>query len=118
MEEGSSEVGSSEKVSLSKVVLVLLAVEVGAVKEGSGFLPSMRVLGRAIKAGVVKASSGSCHQGRCWCGFLKQAKGESTSLPGPHSIHGRCGRQSTPLEISVFVSCSARRSGLGSLRAL
>ncbi len=40
-EVGSSEVGSSWKASLSeKVVLVLLAVEAGAVKEGSGFLPS------------------------------------------------------------------------------
>jgi len=38
-EVGSSEVGSSGKVSLSeKVVLVLLAVKAGAVKEGSGFL--------------------------------------------------------------------------------
>jgi len=62
---------------------------------GSGCTPSRRVLGRAItacainacainvcaiRAGVVKASSGSCHQGRCGCGFLKQTKGESTSL--------------------------------------
>ena len=40
-EVGSSEVGSSGKASLSeKVVLVLLAVEAGAVKDGSGFLPS------------------------------------------------------------------------------
>ena len=43
-EVGSSEVASSGKASLSeKVVLVLLAVEAGAVKEGSGFLPSRRV---------------------------------------------------------------------------
>ena len=42
-EEGSSEVGSSGEASLSeKVVLVLLAVEAGAVKEGA---------------------LGSCHQG-------------------------------------------------------
>ena len=64
-EIGSSEVGSSGKASLSsslseKVVLVLLAVEGGAVKEGSGFLPSRRVLGRdittcAIKECVIKA---------------------------------------------------------------
>ena len=57
-EVGSSEAESSGKVSLSeKVVLVLLAVEAGAVKQGSGFLPSRRVLSRAIKAGAVKASS-------------------------------------------------------------
>jgi len=38
------EVGSSGKVSMSeKVVLVLLAVEAGVVKEGSGLLPSRRV---------------------------------------------------------------------------
>jgi len=59
-EVGSSEVGSSGKVSLSeKVVLVLLAVEAGAVKEGSGFLPSRRVLGRAIKACAIKAVADS-----------------------------------------------------------
>ena len=63
-EVGSSEVGSSGKVSLSeKVVLVLLAIEAGAIKEGSGFLPPSRALGRAVKA-----SSGSCHQGRCGSG--------------------------------------------------
>ena len=44
------EVGSS-----GKVVLVLLAVEAGAVKEGSRFLLSRRVLGRAIKAHAIKA---------------------------------------------------------------
>ena len=76
-----------------KVVLVLLAVEGGAVKEGSGFLSSRRVLNRtvtayeikacatnvcaiivcAIKAGAVKASSGACHQGgnACGCVLLK-----------------------------------------------
>ena len=38
-EVGLSEVGSPGKVSLSeKVVVVLLAVEAGAVKGGSGFL--------------------------------------------------------------------------------
>ena len=43
-EVGSSEVGSSGKVSLSeKVVLVLLAVEAVAVKEGCVFLPSRLV---------------------------------------------------------------------------
>ena len=62
-----------------KVVLVLLAVEAGAVKEGSGFLPSRRVLGLPSRR---VPSSGSCHQGGCGCGdeFLKQVKGESTSL--------------------------------------
>ena len=70
-EVASSEVASSGKASLSeKVVLVLHAVEAGAVKGSSGFLPSRRVLGRAIKAcaieaGPVKAGSRSCHQGRC-----------------------------------------------------
>ena len=50
------EVGSSGKVSLSeKVVLVLLAVEAGAVNECSGFSPSRRVLYRAITACVIKA---------------------------------------------------------------
>jgi len=36
----------------------------------------------AIKAGAVEGSSGSCHQGGggYGCGFLKQVKGESTSL--------------------------------------
>ena len=49
------------EVSLSeKVVLVLLDVEAGVVKEGSGFLPSRRVLSHditvcAIKARTIKA---------------------------------------------------------------
>ena len=48
-EVGSSEAGSSGEVSLlEKVVLVLLAVEAGAIKEGSRFLLSTRILGRAI----------------------------------------------------------------------
>ena len=48
-EVDSSEVGSSGKVSLpGKVAPVLFAVEAGAVKEGFGFLPSRRVLDRAI----------------------------------------------------------------------
>ena len=52
MEEG----GSSGKVSLvENVVLVLLAVEAGAIKEGSRFLPSRRVLGRAIKECTIRA---------------------------------------------------------------
>ncbi len=58
-------------VSLSeKVVLVPLAVETGAVKEGFRFLPSRRnaIKACAIKActtkvGVVEADSGSCCQG-------------------------------------------------------
>jgi hypothetical protein len=69
------EVGSSGKVSLSeKIVLVLLAVEVGAVKEGFGFF-------------AIEASSRPCHQGvyhqDVWhqgvCRFLKQAKAASTT---------------------------------------
>ena len=60
-EVGSSDVGSSGKINLSeKVVLVLLVVKAGDIKEGSGFLPSRQVLGRAIKA-----CSRSCHQGVC-----------------------------------------------------
>jgi hypothetical protein len=55
-EIGSSEVGSSGNVSLSeKIVLVLLAVEAGVIKEGSGFLPSRWVLSRAITACAIKA---------------------------------------------------------------
>jgi len=74
-EEEKEEVGSSEVGSSGKVIFVregragASRVEAGAVKEGSGFLPSRRVLGRAItacaiEAGAVKASSGSCHQGK------------------------------------------------------
>ena len=49
-----------------KVVLVLLAVEAGAVKEGSRFLPSRRVLCRAIKPCAVKpcAIKRVCHPRR------------------------------------------------------
>ncbi len=50
------EEGSPGRISLSKkVVLVPLAVEVGDVKEGSRFLPSRRVLGRAITVCAIKA---------------------------------------------------------------
>jgi hypothetical protein len=81
-EVGSSEVGSSGKVSLSqKVVQVFSPLRQ---------LPSRRlVLGCAItayvikacaiKAGVVEVDSRSCCQ--VGCGFLKQVKGASTSLP-------------------------------------
>jgi len=51
---------------------VLLAVEAGTIKEGSGAL-------------AVKAGSRSCHQGGCE--FLKKAKGASTSFL--NSVHGR-----------------------------
>jgi hypothetical protein len=55
VEIGSSEVGSSKKVSLSEqVMLVLLTVEAGAVKEGSGFLSSRQVLGRTITGCTIK----------------------------------------------------------------
>ncbi len=55
-------VGSSGKVGLSeKIVPVLLAVEEGAVKEGSGFLQLRRVLGGAITACASKAFVG-CRQ--------------------------------------------------------
>ena len=89
-EVGSSEVGSVGKVSLSKkVVLVLLAVEAGAVKEGSWFLPSRWVLGHAIKAGAVKASSGS-RQVR----VLEACQSHINLVSGRHSVHDRCGRSS------------------------
>ena len=55
-EVGSSEVGSSGKVSLSEKAVLVLLVEAGAVKEGSGFLPSRWVLDRAIKAAAGAAS--------------------------------------------------------------
>ncbi len=78
---GSSEVGSWGMVSLSeKVVLVLLAVEAGAVKEGSGFLPSRWVLGRAMTACAIKECA------------VKAGAGAGASAPD--SIHGCCGRQS------------------------
>jgi hypothetical protein len=52
-EVGSSEVGSSGKVRLSeKVVLVLIAIEAGAVKGGFWIL-------------AIKTGSRSCHQGGC-----------------------------------------------------
>jgi len=67
-EIGSSEVGLSGKASLSeKVVLVLLTVEVGAVKEGSGFRPSRRVFGRAITACAIKrVPSRQVRVGQVW----------------------------------------------------
>jgi len=92
-----------------KVMLVLLAVEAGAVKEGSRFLPSRRVPSKACAIqGVYHqacAIKGVCHQscdhprrvrdlaikagvvevdfGSCsqvGCWFLKQIKGIATSL--------------------------------------
>jgi hypothetical protein len=49
------EAGSSEKISLSeRVVLVLLPVETDAVEVSSRFLPSRRVPGRAIKVCTIK----------------------------------------------------------------
>ena len=39
---------------------MLLVVEVGAVKEGSGFLPSRRVLGRAITGCTIKVFIKAC----------------------------------------------------------
>jgi len=86
---GSSEVGSWGMVSLSeKVVLVLLAVEAGAVKEGSGFLPSRWVLGRAITACAIK----ECAVKEC---AVKECAVKAGAGAGaPDSIHGCCGRQS------------------------
>jgi hypothetical protein len=117
-EVGSSEVGSSGKVRLSeKVVLVLIAIEAGPVKGGSGFLPSRPVLGCAIKAGVVELDSGSCCQGGC--GFLKQIKGSINLASGTDPIHGRCGRQSRHGSSWCWVCrCLTGRLGLDSLHAL
>ena len=57
-EEGSWGEADSSEVGLSgKVVLVLLTVEAGTVKECSGFLPSRRVLG-ALQVGLVSLSVG------------------------------------------------------------
>ena len=61
-EVGTSEVGSSGKVSLSeKVVLVPLAIEAVTVKEGCGFLPSRLVSPRWTLGPAVKG----------WRGFLR-----------------------------------------------
>ena len=74
---------------------MLLAIEPGAVKGGSGFLPSRRVLGRASKAGVVEVDSGSVgtsRAGQVWIhsvpsevrsGFVLRPPGR----PGPSSLH-------------------------------
>ncbi len=63
------EVGSSRKVCLSeKVVLVLLAVEAGVIEECYGFLPSRRVLGRAINACAIKAGVVEVDSASCWAG--------------------------------------------------
>ena len=71
------EVGSSEKASLSeKVVLVLLAVEAGAVKEGSGFLPSRRVPSRRVQDLAIKAGAGA---GRPGLGFAPCVAGSLVS---------------------------------------
>ena len=56
-------------------------------QEGSWFLPSRWVLGRAIKAGTVKASSGS-RQVR----VLEAGQSRINLASGRHSVHGRCGR--------------------------
>ena len=98
-EVGSSEVGSSGKVSLSEtVVLVLLTVEAGAVKKGSGFLPSRRrVLGRAIK--------GVCHQ---WCvasrrvRVLEAGQRRINLASGPDSINGSVEQS---WELVVLIRC-------------
>ncbi len=93
MEEGgSSEVVLSGKVSLSeKVVLVLLAVEAGAVKEGFGFLPSRRV--RVLEGGQRRINLAS----------------------SPDYVHGR---QSTHGSSWFWVCrCLTGRSGQDSLHA-
>jgi len=91
----------------------------GAVKEGSGFLSSKRVLGRAIaaraikasaieawaiKAGVIEVDSGSYCQGGC--GFTKQIKRRINLASGPF------------LFMAVVAGRAvAGRSGLDSLHA-
>ena len=82
------EVCSSEVGMLGKVVLVLLAVEAGAIEEGSGFLPSRQVLDCAITTYAITACDiKTCiaevdSEPRCQsrCRFLKQVKGASISL--------------------------------------
>ena len=127
MEEvGSSEAGSSGKVSLSeKVVLVLLALKAGAVKEGCGFLPSSRVLGRAITAGAGQAGLGilpsrqvSSRQIQDGCRFLKQIKGASTSFRVQilfMAVVARGGHGSLWFWVRQYLTSM---SGLGSLGAL
>ena len=73
-EVGSPEVGSWGKVSLSeKVVLVLLAVEAGAVKRPFWVL--------AINVGSRSCHHGVCHQGVCLCGFMLCMQIRSGSAP-------------------------------------
>lgn len=68
-------------------MLVLLAFESGAIKEGSRFLTIEASANKVsaikvctVKACAIKASSGSRHQGVCR--FWKQVKGAST----PHRV--------------------------------
>ena len=85
------EVGSSGKVSLSEqVVLVLLAVEAGAVKEDSGFsvvpargVPSRRVPSRSVPSRRARVR------------VLEAGQRRINLASGPDSVHGRCGRQSS-----------------------
>jgi len=89
---------------------VLLAVEVGAVKEGSGFLPSRQVLGRAITACAIK---------RC---DIKVCPIER--VPSKRVLSRRVRDLAIKVSAGVgrtglgFPSYSTGRSGLGSLRAL
>jgi hypothetical protein len=48
------EVGSLGKVNLSEKVVLVSLVEADTIKEGSEFLPSMRVPSRAITACAIK----------------------------------------------------------------
>ena len=130
-EVGSSEINSSGKVGLSEtVVLVLLAVELGAISEGAlrschqGGFSVVAITACAITACAIEAEVRVLES---------RPKGESTSLRVRNSVHGRCGRQSshgargsasvgasragvssrvTPSKVRYrFVPCLAGRSG-------
>jgi hypothetical protein len=63
-------------------VLVLLDVEAGAVREGSGFLPSRQVLGRLINSDAIKGLQ-----------LLEAGQRCINVASAPDFVQGRCGRQ-------------------------
>jgi hypothetical protein len=120
-----------------------LPSEAGVVKEGFGFFLSRRVLGRAIKACIIKEGSGSCHKGWCrrsgfwvvlstWVGILEASQRRITSLwvwilAGRAVMGVRDGSVGASLVGQVWISSMpskigswflAGRQGLSSLRAL
>jgi len=103
-EVGTSGVGSSGKVSLlEKVVLVLLDVEAGIIKEGSAFLSSRRILGRLY---------GVCRQG--W-----RRQGEFGILPSrPVRVRVRVLEAGqTLINLASGPDCRGSSCFLGSVRA-